>query len=68
MVAVTKGLSDGDQVVTDGVDKLKDGAKIEVREPGAKKNAGSTATDPAAAARAKNTTKNDGKSAGKPGS
>jgi multidrug efflux system membrane fusion protein len=32
-IAITKGLEIGDQVVTDGVDRLRDGAKI--RRPGA---------------------------------
>ncbi|HUI97016.1 MAG TPA: MdtA/MuxA family multidrug efflux RND transporter periplasmic adaptor subunit [Xanthobacteraceae bacterium] len=32
-VAVKKGLNVGDQVVTDGADKLRDGIKITVREP-----------------------------------
>ncbi len=32
-VAVKKGLNAGDQVVTDGADKLRDGIKITVREP-----------------------------------
>ena len=32
-VAVLEGLSQGDNVVTDGVDRLKDGAKIKVSEP-----------------------------------
>ena len=32
-VAVVEGLSPGDNVVTDGVDRLKDGAKIRISEP-----------------------------------
>jgi membrane fusion protein, multidrug efflux system len=32
-VAVLEGLSQGDNVVTDGVDRLKEGAKIKVSEP-----------------------------------
>jgi membrane fusion protein, multidrug efflux system len=33
-VAVTKGLTPGEAVVTDGADRLKDGAKVRVVEPG----------------------------------
>jgi len=33
-VAVTKGLAPGDSVVTDGADRLKDGAKVRLVEPG----------------------------------
>jgi multidrug efflux system membrane fusion protein len=35
VVAVEKGLQTGDRVVTDGADKLRDGAKVEVTTPGA---------------------------------
>jgi len=35
VVAIEKGLAPGDQVVTDGADKLRDGAKVEVTTPGA---------------------------------
>ena len=35
MVAVVKGLAEGEQVVTDGTDKLREGAKVEVTTPGA---------------------------------
>jgi len=34
-VAIEKGLADGEQVVTDGADKLREGAKVEVTTPGA---------------------------------
>ena len=34
-VAVEKGLAAGEQVVTDGADKLREGAKVEVTTPGA---------------------------------
>jgi membrane fusion protein, multidrug efflux system len=34
-VAVTEGLSPGDKVVTDGADRLRDGAKVTVPDPGA---------------------------------
>jgi multidrug efflux system membrane fusion protein len=34
-VAVTSGLAAGDRVVVDGADKLRDGAKVTVREPAA---------------------------------
>lgn len=34
VVAVEKGLAPGEQVVTDGVDKLRDGAKVRVSAPG----------------------------------
>lgn len=33
IVSITKGLNGGEVVVTDGVDKLTDGAKVEVPEP-----------------------------------
>lgn len=39
VVAVEKGLKPGEQVVVDGVDKLKDGAKVEVSAPGAREAA-----------------------------
>ena len=47
-IAVTKGLSIGDQVVTDGVDRLRDGAKIRKPSPdqNAKPAAGAAATPP----------------------
>ncbi|MBI4985473.1 MAG: MdtA/MuxA family multidrug efflux RND transporter periplasmic adaptor subunit [Rhodocyclales bacterium] len=35
VVAVDTGLAAGEQVVTDGADKLRDGAKVEVTTPGA---------------------------------
>jgi multidrug efflux system membrane fusion protein len=35
VIAVEKGVQAGDQVVTDGADKLRDGAKVEVTTPGA---------------------------------
>jgi multidrug efflux system membrane fusion protein len=35
IIAVEKGVAAGDRVVTDGADKLRDGAKIEVTTPGA---------------------------------
>ena len=47
-VAVKSGLAPGDRVVVDGADKLRDGMKITVREPG------STDTPPAPAAGARN--------------
>jgi membrane fusion protein, multidrug efflux system len=37
-IAVTKGLAAGEKVVIDGADRLKDGAKVAVREPNAKAN------------------------------
>ena len=36
IVAIEKGLAPGDQVVIDGADKLRDGAKVEVATPGAR--------------------------------
>jgi len=36
MVAVEKGLAPGEQVVIDGADKLRQGAKVEVSAPGAR--------------------------------
>ena len=35
VVAIEQGLSAGEQVVTDGLDKLREGAKVEVTTPGA---------------------------------
>ena len=35
VVAIEQGLAAGDQVVTDGLDKLREGAKVEVTTPGA---------------------------------
>jgi len=40
IVAVEKGIADGEQVVTDGTDKLREGAKVEVTTPGAHTDAG----------------------------
>ena len=40
IVSIEKGLDAGDQVVTDGTDKLREGAKVEVTTPGAHKEAG----------------------------
>ena len=39
-VAIEKGLAAGEQVVTDGTDKLRAGAKVEVTTPGARATAG----------------------------
>ena len=39
-VAIEKGLSEGEQVVTDGADKLRAGAKVEITTPGAGLSAG----------------------------
>jgi multidrug efflux system membrane fusion protein len=46
-VAITAGLKPGDAVVIDGADKLKDGAKVQVRQGGTTP-AGAGATPPAA--------------------
>lgn len=57
-VAVTAGLSPGDRVVIDGADKLRNGAKISLRQPsgaGEAAAAGVVAAPPAAAAPAGNT-------------
>jgi multidrug efflux system membrane fusion protein len=57
-IAVTKGLSVGDQVVIDGVDRLRDGAKIRKPAPaqnGPKGNAKPAADDTADASAAPNT-------------
>ncbi|MDE2117138.1 MAG: MdtA/MuxA family multidrug efflux RND transporter periplasmic adaptor subunit [Betaproteobacteria bacterium] len=40
IVAIEKGLVAGEQVVTDGADKLREGAKVEVTTPGAGEAAG----------------------------
>ena len=50
-VAITAGLKPGDTVVIDGADKLKDGAKVQVRQGGATP-AGAGTTPPAAGQRA----------------
>ena len=49
-VAVKSGLNPGDQVVTDGADKLRDGASITVRGPGSE---AAPAADPAPRSRRK---------------
>jgi multidrug efflux system membrane fusion protein len=43
---ITSGISEGDMVVTDGVDKLQDGAKVIVTQPGATGGSSSTNTPP----------------------
>jgi len=35
LTAVTQGLQAGERVITDGVDRIREGAKVEVTEPGA---------------------------------
>lgn len=46
-IAIEQGLAAGEQVVTDGTDKLRAGAKVEVTTPGAGKAApGSPGTEP----------------------
>jgi multidrug efflux system membrane fusion protein len=35
LTAVTEGLQAGERVITDGVDRIREGAKVEVTEPGA---------------------------------
>jgi multidrug efflux system membrane fusion protein len=44
IVAIEKGLAAGEQVVTDGTDKLRAGAKVEVTTPGAGKDAHGSAS------------------------
>lgn len=39
LVAIEKGLAAGEQVVTDGTDKLREGAKVQVTTPGAREAA-----------------------------
>jgi membrane fusion protein, multidrug efflux system len=39
-IAITQGLKPGEQLVVDGADKLKDGAKVLLRQPGAAGGAG----------------------------
>ena len=39
-VSIEKGLAAGEQVVTDGTDKLRDDSKVEVTTPGARESAG----------------------------
>lgn len=43
IVAIETGLAAGEQVVTDGTDKLRAGAKVEVTTPGARATAGKNA-------------------------
>jgi hypothetical protein len=43
-VAVTGALKAGDKVVTDGVDKLRDGARAEIIVPGARESTRTPAT------------------------
>ena len=45
-VAIEKGLEAGDQVVTDGADKLREGAKVEVTTPATFKSAGKDTAAP----------------------
>jgi multidrug efflux system membrane fusion protein len=40
VVAIENGLAAGEQVVTDGADKLREGSKVEVTKPGASESAG----------------------------
>jgi len=47
IVATEKGLASGEQVVTDGADKLREGAKVEVTTPGAREITGKGAHGPA---------------------
>ena len=44
--AITDGLKPGEMVVIDGADKLKDGAKVLLREPKAPRPARAAAADP----------------------
>jgi multidrug efflux system membrane fusion protein len=45
-VAIIKGLAEGEQVVTDGADKLREGAQVEVTTPGTFRSAGKDAPAP----------------------
>jgi multidrug efflux system membrane fusion protein len=45
---ITSGLSEGDVVVTDGVDKLQDGGKVILTKPGAPAGENSSTTAPSA--------------------
>ena len=47
IVAIEKGLAAGEQVVTDGADKLREGAKVEVTTPGARDAAAKAPRSPA---------------------
>jgi multidrug efflux system membrane fusion protein len=49
-VQITDGLKPGDKVVTDGLDRLRDGARISIAQPPGQAPAG-TAAEPAAGAR-----------------
>jgi len=60
LVAIEKGLEPGEQVVVDGADKLRQGARVEVTSPAARENAGK---DGAKAAH-ENGGKGSGKAAG----
>jgi multidrug efflux system membrane fusion protein len=63
---VTQGLKDGERVITDGVDRIRDGAKVEVVQPGAQRP---PSAPQGANAKGKRglSQKGDGKGAGKGG-
>ncbi|MFZ2853635.1 MAG: MdtA/MuxA family multidrug efflux RND transporter periplasmic adaptor subunit [Rhodocyclaceae bacterium] len=48
LVAIEKGLAPGEQVVVDGADKLRQGAKVEVASPAAREGGGKAPGGPAA--------------------
>ena len=54
MMAVSSGLQEGDRVIVDGVDRVREGAKVEVVQPGAP--AGTRRTAPDGSGRARDTT------------
>jgi multidrug efflux system membrane fusion protein len=45
---ITSGIAEGDAVVTDGVDKLQDGSKVTVTQPGAPGSTNAPASAPPA--------------------
>jgi len=60
-VVVSSGLKAGDEVVTEGLDKLKDGMKVNPQQPGAKLIAGAADPKPTAAPAALPAQKSEGK-------
>lgn len=59
IVTVEKGLAAGEQVVTDGTDKLREGAKVEVTTPGAQAGTGKGARSASGAASSEQVRKPD---------
>jgi membrane fusion protein, multidrug efflux system len=47
LTAITTGLQLGERVITDGVDRIREGVKVEVIEPGGGRRGGGQGADPA---------------------